>query len=63
MKKRFTEGQIVGIVREAESGEKSITQICRQHGISDPTFYAWRRKFSSMSDVEIDVIREFLKKK
>jgi len=53
MKKRFTEGQIVGIVREAESGEKSITQICRQHGISDPTFYAWRRKFSSMSEPEI----------
>jgi len=54
MKKRFTEEQIVGILREAESGEKSITQIGRQHGISDPTFYAWRRKFNSMSEPEIN---------
>jgi putative transposase len=87
MKKRFTEEQIVAILREAESGEKTVSQICRQHGISDPTFYVWRRKFGAMSepeikrlrelekengrlkrllaerDVEIDVIKEFLKKK
>jgi putative transposase len=87
MKKRFTDEQIVAILREAESENKTVSEMCRTHGISEPTFYNWKRKFSSMAepevkrlrelekengrlkrllaerDVEIDVIKEFLKKK
>ena len=44
MKKRFTEEQIVAILREAESSQKSAGDVCRKHSISAPTFYAWRRK-------------------
>lgn len=47
MKKRFTEEQIIGILREAEAGKKT-KDICRQHGISEQTFYRWKAKFGGM---------------
>jgi putative transposase len=62
MKKRFPEEQIVSILRESESGDKSVAELARQHGVSEPTIYGWKRKLAER-DVEIDVIREFLKKK
>ena len=37
---RFTEEQIIGILREQEAGMKTA-DVCRKHGISEPTFYAW----------------------
>ena len=38
---RFSEEQIVGILRQAEAGVR-VADLCRQHGISDVTFYKWR---------------------
>jgi putative transposase len=38
---RFSEEQIIGILKEAEAGAK-VTELCRRHGISDATFYTWR---------------------
>ena len=45
---RFTEEQIIGILRGQEAG-MSVSELCRKHGISEPTFYAWKSKFGGMS--------------
>jgi len=44
---RFTEEQIIAILREQESGAKTA-DVCRKHGISDATFYHWKAKFGGM---------------
>ena len=58
MKKRFTEERIVGILREAETGRRTIGELARAHGISEPTFYVWRRKYGSMSEPDVKRLRE-----
>src|SRR3954468_12220817 len=44
---RFTEEQIIGVLHEQEAGMK-VAEVCRKHGISEPTFYAWKAKFGGM---------------
>lgn len=46
-KNRKTEEQIIGILREAEAGMK-VDELCRKHGMSSPTFFAWKAKFGGM---------------
>ncbi|GAA7766061.1 transposase [Herbaspirillum sp. RU 5E] len=48
MKKRFTEEQIIGVLKEAEAGMK-VAEVCRKHGISDATYYNWKSKFGGMT--------------
>ena len=45
MKKRYSEEQIIRILREAEASNVPIRNICKQHNISEQTFYRWRDKF------------------
>lgn len=47
-KSRFTEEQIIAIVREYEAGAK-LSELCRRHNISPATFYKWRAKFGGMT--------------
>ena len=51
MKKRFTEEQIMGFLREAEAGVM-VRDLCRTHGFSDTSFYAWRAKFGVREGTE-----------
>jgi putative transposase len=44
---RFSEEQIIGILREQEAGMK-VADVCRKHGISEATFYAWKAKYGGL---------------
>jgi putative transposase len=44
----MTDEQIVGILQEAERGEKKVADLCREKGISANTFYVWKRKFGAL---------------
>ena len=47
MKKRFTEEQIIQVLKEHASGAK-VAELCRRHGISDATLYKWKAKYGGM---------------
>lgn len=47
MKKRYTEEQIIGFLKEADSGVP-VKDLCRRHGFSDASYYLWRSKFGGM---------------
>ena len=48
MKKRFTEEQIIGVLKEADAGLK-VAEVCRKYGISDATYSNWKAKFGGMT--------------
>jgi putative transposase len=56
-KARFTDEQIIGILREADQGKK-IEDLTRQHKIAAATFYKWRRKFKGMEVQDAKKMRE-----
>ena len=56
-KSRFTESQIVAILKEADAGMK-VRDLCRKHGISDATYYNWKSKYGGMSASELKRMRE-----
>ena len=54
---RFSEEQIIGILREQEAG-LATADVCRKHGISQPTFYAWEAKYSGLSVSDAKRLRQ-----
>ena len=57
MKKRYTEEQIIGFLREADAG-MPIVELCRRHGFSEASFYLWRNKFGGMSVSDAKQLKE-----
>lgn len=57
MRKRFTEEQIIKVLKEYQSGKKA-TDICRENGISDATLYNWKNKYSGMEQSDVKRLRE-----
>lgn len=53
---RFTDDQIIGVLREHEAGVKTA-DLCRKHGISDATFYNWKAKYGGMTVSEVARLR------
>ena len=56
-KSRFTESQIISILAQQEHGMK-VSQICREHGISTPTFHNWKSKYSGMDVNQLKKLKE-----
>jgi putative transposase len=56
-KSRFTETQIVSILKEAEAGRK-IEDLCREHGISNATYYQWKSKYGGMEASDLKRMKE-----
>jgi putative transposase len=55
--KRFTEQQIISVLREAEAGAKTA-DLCRRHGISEQSFYRWKSKYGGMQASEVKRLRQ-----
>ena len=56
-KSRFTEQQIVGVLKQPEAGV-AVKELCRKLGISDQTFYNWKAKYGGLSVSELKRLRE-----
>ena len=55
--KRFTEEQIIGVLKEGEAGAKT-KDLCRKYGVSEQTFYNWKAKYGGMTVSEARRLRE-----
>ena len=54
---RFTETQIIGILKEADSGMQ-VKELCRKHGVSDQTYYNWKSKYGGMEASDLKQMKE-----
>ena len=59
MKKRFSEAQIIGFLREAKAG-LPVKQLCRRHGFSEASYYLWRNKFGEMTVSDAKRLKELI---
>jgi putative transposase len=57
LKKRFTEQQIIGFLKQAEAG-MAVAELCRKHGFSDASFYEWRARFGGMEASDAKRLRD-----
>ncbi len=55
---QFSQAQIIAILHQAEAGQSSIRDLCREHGITQTTFYRWRRQFGTMTVSEAQHLKE-----
>jgi putative transposase len=55
---QFTPEQIIGILQEAERGERPTVEIIRAHGITETTFYRWRKRFGDLGVLEVQRLKE-----
>jgi putative transposase len=58
---QFSQAQIVAILHQAEKGEQTIQAICREHAITETTFYRWRKLYGGMSVSEAQRLKELEK--
>jgi putative transposase len=56
-KSRFSEEQIIGLLKEAEAGRR-VADVCREQGISEATFYRWKSKYSGLEVNEAKKLRK-----
>ena len=56
-KSRFTEAQIIGILKQAEAG-RTVVELCREQGITETTFYRWRSKYGGLETSDLVRLKE-----
>ena len=56
-RKRYSEEQIIAVLKEAQAGIPA-TELCRKHGISNPTFYKWKSKYAGMEPSDLRKMRQ-----
>jgi len=60
-KQRFSEEQIVRMLRQAETAHQTVAEVCKAHGVSEQTWYRWKKKFSQMGVPDVRRLRELEK--
>lgn len=55
--KRYSEEQILSVLKEVEGG-KAVAEVCREHGVSEPTIYRWRSKYGGLEESELRRLKE-----
>jgi putative transposase len=58
---QHTAEQIIKILEQAEKGEQTVTEVCREHGIAENTFYRWRKAYGGMSLNEVQRLKDLEK--
>ena len=58
---QYSQEQIIALLHEAEKGEKTIGALCRQYGITETTFYRWRKQYGAMTVAEAQRLKELEK--
>ncbi len=58
---QFSNEQIVAVLQEAEKGQKPISEICKDKGISEASFYTWRKKFGGIQVRDVQRLKELEK--
>ena len=56
-KSRYTESQIIAVLKEVDAGRK-VEEVCRQHGISSATYYNWKSKYGGMEASDVKRLKE-----
>ena len=60
-KPKLTDEQIVAVLREAERGEKTIAEICKKAGVTEQTFYRWKKKFAGNTVSDVRKLKQLVK--
>lgn len=60
-KKRFSEEQIVRMIRQAQAADQTVAQVCKEYGISEQTWYRWKSRYGQMDVAEVRRLRELEK--
>jgi putative transposase len=60
-KPKLTDEQIVAVLRDAERGEKTIAEICKKAGVTEQTFYRWRKKFAGNTVNDVRKLKQLEK--
>ena len=55
---KFSDDQIIGIIRESEKSGADGLELCRRHNISEPTFYRWKKKFTGMDAAQMAELKQ-----